>query len=395
MRAAMSSVDQSLADLFSGKLAVDDAAGSAPVSPAAPAAATPTRAGRGVTFSYIFFSDVRKDIPDAEKYRFVRDLVEFADASSFDAVCFPERHFYEFGSIHANNGIAAAYFAPLTRKVRLRATSVSCPLHHPAAIVESWAMVDILSNGRVELGFGSGWNKADFVLSPHTYENRSVLRNEMIPVIQRLWRGETVDFPGPGGEVFPTKVYPRPIQKELTVWYSTFSEQGCAHAGRQGYNLLTMLLAIDFPTMEKKIAIYRRARAEAGHDPETGRVSLLMHAFVHPDLDWVRRVVAEPFKDYIRSSIVPQMKALDRHFDATETEKIINYSYSRYFHTSGIFGPVEDCQKQVERALRAGVDDIALLQDFGVDYAAVKGSLQHLKQLVDRNSTLAGRRPLP
>src|SRR5256885_9780955 len=145
----MQSADQNLANLFSGKLALDEAPG-------------PKK--RKITFSYIFFSDVRKDISDREKYRFVRELVEFADQSGFESVCFPERHFYEFGSIYANNGIVAAYFAPLTRQVRLRAVSVSCPLHHPAAIVENWAMIDILSNGRVDLGFGSGWSKADFIL---------------------------------------------------------------------------------------------------------------------------------------------------------------------------------------------------------------------------------------
>ncbi|HVU22638.1 MAG TPA: MupA/Atu3671 family FMN-dependent luciferase-like monooxygenase [Opitutus sp.] len=374
----MPTIDQNLADLFAGRLAIEDDANGA---------AKPT-----VTFSHIFFSDVRKDIPDGEKYRFVRELVEFADQAGFASICFPERHFYEFGGIHANNGIMAAYFAPLTRQVRLRAVSVSCPLHHPAAIVESWAMVDHLSHGRVDLGFGAGWNKADFILAPDHYDRRSALRDEMIPVIQKLWRGETVDFPGPGGEVFPTRVYPRPLQPELNVWYSTFSEHGFEHAGRHGYNIFTMLLAIDFAALEKKIALYRRARAGAGYDPDTGVVSLLIHAFVHPDRDWVQHVVAAPFKDYIRSSIVPQMKALDRHFDAAETEKIINYSYSRYFNTSGIFGPVEDCQKQVDRAVQAGVNDIAFLQDFGVDYAAVKDSLPHLKQLVDRNrSRAAGR----
>jgi natural product biosynthesis luciferase-like monooxygenase protein len=365
----MRSADTDLAELFAGGINF------------APAKAP--RAGK-VTFSYIFFSDVRKDLSDQAKYRFVRELVEFADQSGFASICFPERHFYEFGSIFANNGLMAAYFAPLTRNVRLRATSVSCPLHHPAAVVENWAMVDILSNGRVDLGFGSGWNKSDFVLSPDTYEHRSSLRDERIPIIQRLWRGEEVEFPGPGGEMIPIRVYPRPMQKELNVWYSTFSEKGFEHAGRNGYNLLTMLLAIDLPALEKKIRIYRRAREAAGYDPESGIVSLLMHAFVHPNIEWVQRVVEAPFKEYIRSSIVPQMKALDRHFDERETEKIVDYSYSRYFHTSGVFGPVENCQAQVERAISAGVNDIALLQDFGVDYTAVKESLAHLKQLVDR-----------
>src|SRR5690606_20909417 len=126
-------------------------------------------------------SDVRKDISDGEKYRFMRELVEFADQSGFAAVYFPERHFHEFGSIFANNSIVAAYFAPITQNIRLRTAAVTATLHHPVEIVENWAMVDILSHGRVDLGFGNGWNKADFVLSPDTYNDRVSLRNERIP----------------------------------------------------------------------------------------------------------------------------------------------------------------------------------------------------------------------
>jgi natural product biosynthesis luciferase-like monooxygenase protein len=375
----MNTVNQNLAHLFS--------AGAPHRPPAADllANSAQSRAGK-VTFSCIFFSDVRKDVSNIDKYRFVRELVEFADQAKFEAVCFPERHFYEFGSIYANSSVIAAYFAPLTRHVRLRAAAVTNTLHHPAEIVENWAMVDILSNGRVDLGFGSGWNKADYILSPDTYENRSELRNERIEIIRKLWRGESVDFAGPGGQIFATKIYPTPVQKELNVWYSTFSEQGFEHAGRHGYNIFTMLFAIEMPALERKIAIYRQARHAAGFDPATGIVSLLIHAFVHPDEEWMRRVVAAPLKEYIRSSTVPQMKAVNKSFNPLEIDKIIDYSYARYLSSGGIFGSLENCQKQIDRLVAIGVNDIAFLQDYGVDYAAVVDSLQYLRQLVDQNT---------
>lgn len=372
----MGTIDQKLTDFFSGK--IDMESGDLPVS-------SVSSRTKQVTFSCIFFSDVRKDISNLDKFRFVRELVEFADGAGFEAVCFPERHFHEFGSIYANNAVTAAYFAPLTKHVRLRAAAVSAPLHHPAKVVENWAIVDLLSNGRVDLGFGSGWNKPDFILSPDTYEDRFRLRNERIPIIQKLWRGESVEFPGPGGEMFPITVHPRPMQPELNVWYSTFSPQGFQHAGKMGYNILTMLLPSSLEELAEKIALYRKARVDAGLDPEAGKVSLLMHAFVHPDMDWVEQVVSGPFKEYIASSVVPQMRALNKHFESSEVEKIVDYSYARYFRTAGIFGPLENCQKQVDKAVSAGVDDIALLQDFGVDYSAVKQSLDYVKKLVDRN----------
>ncbi|MET1255423.1 MupA/Atu3671 family FMN-dependent luciferase-like monooxygenase [Aliikangiella maris] len=342
-------------------------------------------ASQSMTFSYLFFSDVRKDITDQNKYRFARELVEFADQSGFHAVYFPERHFYEFGSIYANNSIMAAYFAPLTKNIRLRTAAVTATLHHPVEIVENWAMVDILSNGRVDLGIGNGWNKADFVLSPDTYHDRVNLRNERIPMIQKLWRGESIEFAGPDGEMFSTRVFPRPIQPEINIWYVSASPQGFEYAGSMGYNIFTMLYGIDLNELEKKIKAYRKARAKAGFDPEAGIVSLMMHTFVHPDAEWVNRVVREPFKDYIRSSLAPHMKAAGKKLDQQEMEKMVDYSYARYFQTGGVFGDLSMCQKQIDHARQVGVNDIAFLQDFGIDYAAVKDSLIYLEQLVKQN----------
>ena len=368
------SINKELTDFFSGKAAIKsaDKAKKPGLNP-------------GMSFSYLFFSDVRENISDREKYNFTRQLVEFADQSRFEAVYFPERHFGEFGSIYANNSLMAAYFAPLTNNVRLRTAAVTITLHHPVEIVENWAMVDILSNGRVDLGFGNGWNKNDFILSPDTYEDRVEIRNQRIPIVQSLWRGEAVDFKGPNDEFFSTKVYPRPVQSELNVWYVTQSEFGFENAGRMGYYIFTMLYGIDIAALGEKVKVYKKARAEAGLDPEAGTVTLMMHTFVHPDLDLVQSVVEAPFKKYIRSSLLPHMKASNKNVTDEEVYKMVEYSYARYFSTGGIFGPQEHCQSQIDAAAEAGVNEIAFLQDFGIDYGEVVNALGHLEKLVAAN----------
>src|SRR5215470_13748655 len=73
-----------------------------------------------VSFSCLFFSDVRKDISDAKKYEFMRDITLFADREGFAAVYIPERHFYEFGAIYANSAIIASYLIPQTSCIRFR-----------------------------------------------------------------------------------------------------------------------------------------------------------------------------------------------------------------------------------------------------------------------------------
>jgi natural product biosynthesis luciferase-like monooxygenase protein len=343
------------------------------------------------TFSFLFFSDVRKDISDAGKYEFMKDITLFADREGFEAIYIPERHFYEFGSIYANSAIMAAYLIPLTKRIRFRSAGVSLPLHHPAEVVEWWAMNDILSGGRIDLGFGTGWNKPDFIFSPENYENRKQVCWDRIPLVQKLWRGETVVFPGAGGEDVPVTVYPRPIQKELKVWLlATRSDDSFIHAGKMGYHLFTMLYGMDLEAMGKKIALYRNARRKAGYDPATGIVSLMLHTMLHKDAATVEHAVEAPFKEYIKSSLEVHVKASmpgekgDKDLEEAEKEKILVYAYHRYFKTGAIFGAVKDGEKIVDQAIEAGVNDIVCLVDFGVDYDFVKGSLPYLKQLVSK-----------
>lgn len=346
-------------------------------------------AARATAFSFIFFSDVIKGIPNREKYLFMRDVAQFADREGFEAIYLPERHFSEFGSIYANSAVVSAFLISQTSRIRFRTAGVSLPLHHPAEVVESWAINDILSDGRVDLGFGSGWSPKDFILAPENYENRRAICAERIELVKRLWRGETVSFPGPGGVDIPIQVHPRPVQKELNVWYLVAqNDDSFLFAGRQGYNVFTMLYGVDIAAMSKKIALYRQGRAQAGLDPEAGIVSLMLHTHVHRDREHVARVVEPPFKEYIGSTIDAHVNAgLGKgsgvgKVTAEEKEKILQYSYQRYYKTAALFGDVEDGRRMIDGALGAGVNEIVCLVDFGIDYAAVKESLPYLRQLV-------------
>ncbi|MEX2631028.1 MAG: MupA/Atu3671 family FMN-dependent luciferase-like monooxygenase [Tistlia sp.] len=348
---------------------------------------------QGMRFSVLFFSDVRKDVADAEKYAFMRDITLFADRAGFEAVYLPERHFHEFGSIYANPAIMAAHLIPQTARIRFRTAGVSLPLHHPAEVVEWWAMNDVLSQGRVDLGFGSGWARDDFILAPDSYEDRRRILSENISVVQRLWRGEPVAFPGPGGQEVTVTVYPRPLQPELTVWLLVAqNDGGFLHAGRQGYNVFTMLYGNNLEAMAKKVALYREGRREAGLDPEAGTVTLMLHTLLLEDREQVREAVEAPFRDYIRSALEAHVKAaLDEKggvpLSEAEKAKMLDYAYQRYFRTGALFGTPDDGRQVVEQARAAGIDEIACLLDFGADYPLVRQSLGHLERLA------AGYRP--
>jgi natural product biosynthesis luciferase-like monooxygenase protein len=347
---------------------------------------------RHLEFSIIFFSDVNQAL--ATKYQLVFDISAYADRNGFTAVWLPERHFHPFGGIYPNPAVLASALAVKTQRLRLRSGSVVLPLHHPIEVVEAWSMVDNLSNGRVDLGFASGWNPDDFILSPETYSELRQVWHDRIPIVQRLWRGEKIAFRNGRGELSEVRAYPAPVQKEVDVWLVVSkSDESFVYAGQKGYNVLTMLQGIDLDQLGDKIRLYRNARKESGLDEAGGKVTLMLHTLVNASLQIVEEAVREPFFAYIKSALTGHLRSRKADEMPTEAEinKIVDYSYERYFKTGALFGSVADARVMAEHAMAIGVTEIACLMDFGVDYQLVMDSLPYLLQLKEEMGAMAAK----
>jgi natural product biosynthesis luciferase-like monooxygenase protein len=348
-----------------------------------------------------------------EKYRLLLEGAKIADASGFNSVWTPERHFHAFGGPYPNPAVTGAAVAAVTKNVEVRAGSCVLPLHHPARVAEEWAVVDNLTQGRVGVAFASGWQPDDFVLRPENAppKNRAALLEGM-EVVRRLWRGEAVCFPKGDGSEHETVTMPRPMQAELPVWLTTAGNpQTWIDAANAGANVLTHLLGQSIEEVGEKIQVYREALAAAGRDPRAYRVTLMLHTFVATSRGEARRTVETPLKEYLRSAAgliknyawafpafkrpagVTDAASLDlSSLDADELEGILDYAFNRYFDDSGLFGTEEDCLARVEQVRAIGVDEIACLVDFGVDTDTSLAGIQRLASVV-RRVKAAERRP--
>jgi natural product biosynthesis luciferase-like monooxygenase protein len=353
------------------------------------------------------------DAPGYDKYRLMLEGAKYFDRNGFEAVWTPERHFHAFGGPYPNPSITGAALAAVTDRIGIRAGSCVSPLHHPIRIAEEWAVVDNLSNGRVALAFASGWQPNDFVLRPENHANNKGVMLEQIDQVRRLWRGEKVSFRNPLGQDVQIGTLPRPVQPELPFWVTTAGNPDTyRQAGELGANVLTHLLGQSVDEVAEKIAIYRQARAAAGHDPATGRVTLMLHTFVGNDDTEVRELIRQPMKDYLRSSLnlvlnfawsfpafkrpggaeKPQDVDL-RSLPDGEVEALLDFAFERYFETSGLFGTPSTCASMAERCKRAGVDEIACLMDFGVPTDRVLASLPYLNEVRERSNLNADKAP--
>lgn len=351
-------------------------------------------------YSIMFFSaDAREGSP----YRLLTEACRFADRHGFTAVWTPERHFHDFGGAYASPAVTSAAMAMITDHLHVRSGSLISPLHDEVRIAEEWAMVDNLSNGRVGMSFGSGWNINDFIFFPERYEERHAVMYRQIDVVRALWRGESVLRRNSVGKDVEVRLFPRPVSPTLPLWITSSGNiETFSSAGSLGANVLTHLITQDLPTLQKKIAAYRQARQQAGFDPATGCVTLMLHTYVGDDLDEVKRTAKPHFQEYLRSAVSLEQLAAGGGGSISGGYKIdpeeigpdllaelLDIAFERYFANASLMGTIPMCRAFAARLHAVGVNEIACLLDFGPAREQVLESLAHVATLCNHGAAAA------
>jgi len=360
-----------------------------------------TVSARSIDFSLYYWGN--DDGTGAKKYELLLEGAKFADTNGFVAVWTPERHFHAFGGPYPNPAVTGAAVAAITSNIGVRAGSCVAPLHHPARIAEDWAVIDNLTGGRAGLAMASGWQPDDFVLRPeNTPPNNRKALFDAIDQVRRLWRGEAVEFPTADGTPFAVTTQPRPVSRELPVWVTTAGNpETWREAGAIGANVLTHLLGQTVAEVKGKISIYHKALQDAGHDPATHTVTLMLHTYLAATRDEARNTAREPMKDYLRSAaglikqyawafpafkkpqgVTNPMQIDLQSVEPDEMEGILDFAFQRYFDESGLFGTIGDALARVEELKAIGVDEVACLIDYGIAPATVLEGLKPLAEVL-------------
>ncbi|WP_156103746.1 MupA/Atu3671 family FMN-dependent luciferase-like monooxygenase, partial [Pectobacterium betavasculorum] len=335
-------------------------------------------------FSLFYFGGDSRDQRD--KYALYLEAAQYADRNGFEAVWTPERHFHPVGGLYPNPSVLNAALATVTQRIALRSGSVVLPLHHPVRVAEEWSMVDNLSHGRVGLAVASGWNPKDFVLAPEGYSARKQAMFDGVEIIKTLWRGETISLPDGVGKDTDVHLYPEPIQEKLPIWVTAAGNpETFIQAGKAGTHLLTHLMGQQLDELADHIALYRQARAEAGHDPDTGHVTLMVHTFIGADLDATLAKARAPFIDYLKLHFGLNFFSKDMGTPSStipdhDMEEMTAYAFDHYSSSAALIGTPHNCLPIVQAIKNSGVDEIACLIDWMDAESALEG-LPHLNRL--------------
>ncbi len=233
------------------------------------------------------------------------DLMVEAERLGYDSVWPAEHHFSEYGYC-ASPQVTLAAVAARTSRIRLGSGVVILPFHHPLRVAEDFAFLDLLSDGRVNLGVGRGYQPLEYrgfgVDQAHSRERFE----ESLAVIHKCWTLDRFSHHGRYFDFDDISVRPKPLQDpHPPIYMACLSTASFEAAGRLGHDvLMSTVFGLRPAEARRGIAAYRRARAAAGFDPAAGRIACLVMVYpgrtreaarrtFGPRVNWFYRTIAK------------------------------------------------------------------------------------------------------
>jgi alkanesulfonate monooxygenase SsuD/methylene tetrahydromethanopterin reductase-like flavin-dependent oxidoreductase (luciferase family) len=265
----------------------------------------------------------RKPFPQfyAEQLR----QTQVAEALGYDTIWLTEHHFAEDGYSPSLLPIAGA-IAGMTSRVRIGTFLLLLPLHNAVRVAEDAATVDIIANGRFDLGLGQGYSPSEFEGYGIPRKERASRMEEGIEVIRGMWTQDPFSYQGKHYNLKNISMVPKPAQTpHPPLWIGASQPKAIERAARLGCHFLG---GGDSASQ----SVYDAALRTHGRDPKDYHAAQLRWAYVAPTyeqawndvqdhlhymLTWYGRWVAEA-KDFAGAEKLAQLPPATEFRNVTE-----------------------------------------------------------------------------
>lgn len=178
-----------------------------------------------------FFTRLLDKTSAAERYRLATLQIQHAERWGYDTAWVAQHHFHEEEGGLPSPLVFLASVAAQTSRIRLGTAIITLPLENALRVAEDAAVLDSLSDRRLELGLGSGGTPTSFLPFGLNIDQRAEAFSRNLDTLLRAWQGETL-----GHE--ENRLYPRAPELSGRVWQATFSVAGAQRAGKAGHGLM-------------------------------------------------------------------------------------------------------------------------------------------------------------
>jgi alkanesulfonate monooxygenase SsuD/methylene tetrahydromethanopterin reductase-like flavin-dependent oxidoreductase (luciferase family) len=336
-------------------------------------------------FGIIYELQMQKPWDGDSEYRTYHDAleqVELADQVGFDYVWEVEHHFLTEYSHSSAPEVFLAAASQRTKSIRLGhgVALLPYPFNHPIRVAERAAALDIVSNGRVDLGTGRSITEQElggFGVDP---ADSRPMWEEAVRMIPKMWTQETFSHEGDYFVVPPRNVIPKPIQKpHPPMWMACTQPESFRIAGEHGLGALSFGF-IAPGVLEASLDIYRESVKDAKPVGEfvNNQFAATTMALVAPT-DEEAREYGKPGADFFGESIATLFIPWAKKKDAPESYQYYvtlaqmaearlreRPTFDEQFESGALcMGSVERCRKVVERYAETGIDQLIVMCQVG------------------------------
>jgi natural product biosynthesis luciferase-like monooxygenase protein len=234
-------------------------------------------------FGLNFFPSFRAaDYSTADYFAQCLRLAERADRLGLSSIKTVEHYFYDYGGRSPNPVVFLAAVAARTRRIRLITGAVIPAFNNPVKQAAELAVLDNLSDGRLDVGFGRAFIPKEFEVFGVSMEESRARFEEGIDVVRRLWTEDRVSYDGRFHRFRDVHLEPRPVQQpHPPIWVATVASiESFIWAGRHGYNVMIVPYVGGIEKVREMVRAYRAAWRDAGHPPGREQIQTSLHCYV-------------------------------------------------------------------------------------------------------------------
>jgi len=211
------------------------------------------------------------------------ETIELADQTGLDVFAIGEHHRAEY--LVSAPAVVLGAAAARTKNIRLSTAVTVLSSDDPVRVFQSFATVDLLSNGRAEIMAGRGSFIESFPLFGYDLNEYDGLFDEKLRLLKQL--NESTNVTWSGNFRAPLEnlgVYPRPVQEKLPIWVAVGgTPESVVRAASLGLPMALAIIGGQPERFAPYLELYREASAQSGFDPLQIPLSINSHGFIADD----------------------------------------------------------------------------------------------------------------
>lgn len=221
---------------------------------------------------------------DFEVYHDILQGAQLAEDLGFDSVWIAEHGFSEHSIISSPHSLLAA-IAAQTSRVGIGVACSIVPWYHPLRLAQDLATLDVISDGRLIVGVGRGYQKSEFDAYGLDITESRERFVEGMDIAKKAWGQERMSYDGQFYTIPEVMVIPRPLQQpHPPIWMAvTHSPESLEIAVKNGWGLFTVGSTF-FPAApeadENLISLYRSRMTENGIAPDDQTIVAVRNMYV-------------------------------------------------------------------------------------------------------------------